>query len=691
MRKEPGISSQDILLSVTATSFDIAVLELFLPLTVGARVVLVSREVAFDGRQLKEQLESSRATIMQATPVTWQILLDAGWKAHQAFKILCGGEALSLNLAKALLKSCSSVWNLYGPTETTVWSTACQVEPGGGRVFIGRPIANTQTYVLDSNLEPIPIGVAGELYIGGDGVARGYLNSPELTAAKFIHNPFSSDPTAQLYKTGDCARYLPDGNIEFLGRKDYQIKIRGFRVEPGEAEAILSHHPNVKQAVVLARDDMPGEKRLVAYVVPHQQAGPAVSELRLLLKAQLPEYMVPSAFVLLERLPLTQNGKLDREALPVPDKDSFESETGFLAPRDPVELQLTKIWEELLNIKPIGVKDNFFDLGGHSLLALRLFAQIEKMLGKNLSLATLFQAPTIEQLARFMRQEEPSTTWSSLVALQPHGSKPPFFWVHGELSDAFLPGYLGPDQPLYGLEHQSRDGKRALYTSAENIAAHYLKEICTVQPEGPYFLGGYCFGSTVALEMTQQLREQEQETALLVMLNPPDPTPNLHNTLPRVLLFGNNLYRHFPSLGLLRPQEKLTYVLETVKRKLEETIIRIKEAGKSIAKSVVCKIYLGLGYLLPPFVRSFYILSIYDRARRDYVPQIYPGRLIIFKGAGDSCDPQTWERLAAGGLEIHEVPGGHVNILKEPHVQVWAEQLKDYLQKNQTVVSRSQT
>ncbi len=678
MRQKPGMSNQDILLSVTTVSFDIAALELFLPLTVGAQVVLVSREVAADGRWLREQLENARATVMQATPATWRMLLEAGWKGAPGFKILCGGETVSPELAKALVQRSGVVWNLYGPTETTVWSTAWQVDASFGRISIGRPIANTQVYVLDSNLEPVPMGMPGELYLGGDGLARGYLRRPELTVEKFIPNPYSHNPEARLYKTGDLARYLPDGNVELIGRKDYQVKIRGFRVEPGEIEALLSQHPSVQQAIVLTREDSPGDKRLVAYVLPRREQTPAASDLRNFLKSKLPQYMIPSAIVMLESLPLSPNGKVDRKALPVPDEIRSESENGFVAPRDPVELQLTKIWERLLGSQPIGVKDNFFDLGGHSLLAVRLIAQIEKAFGKNLPLATLFQAPTIEQLASALRCQESSPPWSRLVPFQTGGSKPPFFCLHG--GGKKLAKLLGTDQPLYGLQPHGQDGRRAP-SKIEDMAADYIKEIRTIQPKGPYYLGGYSFGGMVVFEVAQQLQKQGQEIALLVLLDPTKPVyrrvsslviPSFPEPLSNITLLRDEVHQHLGNLALLGFQERLAYLWERVGWRIEG----IKKELKMIA----CRFYLAVGRRVPFNLRMFYFFEISHQAARKYTPQVYTGSMILFRTQRPSYDPRfDWPRLAAGGLEIHELPGKHLEILKEPYVEVLAEHLKKYL------------
>ncbi|HET8851594.1 MAG TPA: amino acid adenylation domain-containing protein, partial [Ktedonobacteraceae bacterium] len=385
MRQQPGLTAEDTLLAVTTLSFDIAALEIFLPLIVGARLIVASRDVVTSGTALAEALDRSHATVMQATPITWRMLLAAGWQGNPRLKILCGGEALPQELARQLLPKAASLWNLYGPTETTIWSTVCKIEPEHELVTVGRPIANTQIYLLDAQLHLVPIGVSGELYIGGDDLARGYLNRPELTAERFIPHPFSDAPGACLYKTGDLARYRADGTIELIGRLDHQVKVHGFRIELGEIEAMLGQHLAVRQAVVMAREDTPGDKHLVAYVVPQPEQILTSSELRRLMQERLPDYMIPTAFVFLETLPQTPNGKVDRRALPAPERTRPKVDTPFIAPTLMVHHQLIQIWEELLDARPIGIQDNFFDLGGYSLLAVCLVDRIEQVWGKKIS------------------------------------------------------------------------------------------------------------------------------------------------------------------------------------------------------------------------------------------------------------------------------------------------------------------
>ncbi|MFN6567973.1 amino acid adenylation domain-containing protein [Dendronalium sp. ChiSLP03b] len=425
MQQRPGITKQDTLLAITTISFDIAALEIFLPITVGACLVIASRNVTLDGRELFDLLVKSKATIMQATPATWRLLLDSNYQFSN-LKILCGGEALPWDLVNQLLDKSTSLWNLYGPTEATIWSSVCQLESNESLISIGRPIDNTQIYILDQNLQPVPVGVPGELHIGGAGLARGYLNRPELTQEKFIPNPFSggrgqgagekcglgvspsgatsgSRGRERLYKTGDLARYLPDGKIEYLGRIDNQVKIRGFRIELGEIEAVLSQHPNVQASCVIACEDIRGDKQLVAYIVVQPQVTLTISELRSDLKKKLPDYMVPSAIVILESLPLTPNGKIDRRALPAPQPSSELLEK-YVAPHTPIEEVLALIWQQVLKVELVGRHDNFFELGGHSLLATQLISRVRNSLKVELPLRSLFAAPTIAELAPSIQQ-----------------------------------------------------------------------------------------------------------------------------------------------------------------------------------------------------------------------------------------------------------------------------------------------
>lgn len=406
MLEAPGLTATNTLLAVTTISFDIAVLELFLPLIVGAKIELVGRDIAADGVRLAEAISASGTTFMQATPATWKLLLATGWQGDKQLKILSGGEAMIRSLADRLLECCGSLWNMYGPTETTIWSAVYQVQPGSNAVSIGQPIANTQIYIIDQRcqrkgdvLRQMPSGQAGELHIGGDGLARGYLKRAEMTAQRFVPDPFSTNPDARLYKTGDLARIMPDGNIQFIGRVDNQVKIRGHRIELGDIEAAICQSPDIQEAAVIAREDSVGEKQLVAYLVAANSQN-LHSKLRAYLKEKLPEYMVPAVFVLMDKFPLTPNGKVDRRALPAPSQDRPELNVSMVAPVTEIERDLAQIWSQMLGIVPIGIHDNFFDLGGHSLFIAQMIAQVEETFVVKLPLSELFAAPTVAGLAQ---------------------------------------------------------------------------------------------------------------------------------------------------------------------------------------------------------------------------------------------------------------------------------------------------
>ena len=683
MQRQPGMTATDILLSFTTLSFDMAVLEIYLPITVGAQLVLVSREDAMDGKKLAAIIAQLGITIMQATPATWRVLLESGWQGQPNLKILTGAEPISTDLVTQLLTKGSAVWNLYGPTETTVWSTAYQVQGHEQRMPIGKPIANTEIYILDSHLQPVPIGVTGELYIGGAGLARGYWQQPDLTAEKFIPHPFSTDATARIYRTGDLARYLPDGAIECLGRIDFQVKLRGFRIELGGIEALLCQHPHVAQAVATVREDNPGDRRLVAYItidwqsdavadsVPElidDRSTPAsVRQLREFLTGQLPSYMVPSAFVFLDTLPLTPNGKIDRRALPAPS-NVRQLDTLLVASDDELERQLTKMWEQVLKIQPIGIEDNFFDLGGHSLLAVKLIAQVERVWHQKLPLATFLAAPTIAQFATILRQGQASTAWSSLVPIESHGSKTPLFCIHpvgGNVLEYYpLAHQLGLEQPIYGIQSQGLDGVQAPLTQLEAMAAKYINEIQIVQPDGPYLLLGYSFGGLIAFEIARQLASQGEKVNLLALLD--TESPNLPNVRPSL----------FPTVGIHLQNFQQLNVREKIKYIKDRLVFRLLYQNRENSHKEFMLDNWGVD--LPPAYLK--VLAANFQAGENYIGKFYPGKITLFRS---SIQPITqalhpdlgWSDLA-DAVEVYDVRGHHSNLLKEPCAIALAQQLK---------------
>jgi amino acid adenylation domain-containing protein len=683
------LDSRDVILQFASLSFDVSLEEILPTLIVGARLVIMGTNI-WPPAEFHRKISEFGLTVLNLPTAYWQELARE-WAGVpelvpniQPRLFIVGGDTMLPDILKLWQRTPVNsirLLNAYGPTETTITATAFEIAPRPSenttyqRVPIGRPLPNRAIYILDQHGHPVPVGVHGHLHIGGVGLARGYLNRPDLTAEKFIPDPFSTEPGAQMYQTGDLARYQPDGNIEFLGRADHQVKIRGFRIEPGEIEAVLGQHPAVREAVVVAREDAPGEKRLVAYVVADSTA----DELRRFLKDKLPEYMVPAVVVLLEALPVTPNGKVDRQALPAPDRSRPELEKAYVAPRDDLELQLAHIWEEVLGVRPVGVRDNFFELGGHSLLAVRLFALIEKRLGKKLPLTAVFQGATVEHLAGLLRQPARSGPQSSLVALQPGGSKRPLFLVHPAGGHVFpyihLAQLLGSDQPCYGLQAKGLEDGQDPHTRIEDMAAWYIQALQTVQPTGPYLLGGWSMGGVVAFEMAQQLHAQGQRVALLALLDGRIPTPD--ETFPEedaeaILLveryFGIS-FGPMESLAELHKDQQLAFMLE-----------QAKSAGLVPAELDVSQ------------ARRFVELLRNDlRATQNYGLHLYPGRITFFKAketpVGTSPDPDPtmgWSKWASGGVEVHVVPGNHANLMYEPHVEVLAEKLTACLNQAQS-------
>jgi len=667
-------------------AFDFSVWEIFGALLYGGRLVIVSYWMTRSPKEFRELLCSQSVTVLNQTPSAFRELIREEARsdvtAESLRLIIFGGEALDFGTLRDWFERYGDqrpqLVNMYGITETTVHVTYRPLRSEDlvvGGSLIGRAIGDLQLYILDPHLQPVPVGVCGEIFVAGEGLARGYLNRPELTAARFIPNPFSNRPGDRLYRTGDLARRLPSGEIEYLGRSDNQVKLRGFRIELQEIEAVLCQHSAVREAVVIAREDVPGEKRLVAYLVASPPK-PEARALRELLKKKLPEYMVPAAFVFLEQLPRTPSGKADRKALPASEEELGQYSPGFVEPRTSTEEGLARIWRALLGIRRVGVHDNFFDLGGHSLLGFQMMARIEQRFGKNLSVTVLFQSPTIEQLARILSEERPAQSWSLLIPLQPEGSKLPFFWINGGLTNAFLPAYLGADQPLYGIEHQRLDGRRALYTQVDTIARHYLSEIRTILPDGPYLLGGYCFGAVVAFEMAQQLKGEGEEVALLFMLDPSgyplEPLGKIKETRLLPLLWSK-VQRHLRKLALLGFRKKLDYLLPRVKDQID---MRILHKIKKLTRTA----FLAAGITLPQSLRIAYIFDVYGKALRGYMLRPYSGRVTLVK-AGEVSYHQRWDWIKAivGDLEVHEVRAGHLDLQKEPYVRLWAERLKESL------------
>ena len=675
------ITSEDRIAQASNASFDAATFEIWGALLHGAQLIGISRDVTLSPRRFAEELRRQEISIMFLTTALFnQIARDVPTAFATMRQLMFGGEAVDVGAVKQIIAhgAPERLVHVYGPTESTTFATGYLIESVSAdatTIPIGRAISNTQTYILDTNLNAVPVGLPGDLYLGGDGLAREYLNQPELTSDKFVANPWKAGE--RLYKTGDVARYLPDGNIEFIGRKDHQVKIRGFRIELGEIEAALAEHPFVAECVVNAVEGEHGDKRLIAYFVSTVMDETHAGDLRDFMRNKLPEYMLPTAFVRLESLPLTPNGKIDRRALPVPETTEAAATSKYIPPRDELELKLSKIWEKVLPVRPIGVNDNFFDLGGHSLLAVRMFSLIEKSFERNLPLATLFQAPTISALAEVMRAESWPEAWSSVVVIQGGGTRPPFFCIHAAGGNVLeyhdLARHLGPDQPFYGLQAKGLDGKEEPHTTIREMAAHYIKEMRDVQPEGPYFIGGRSSGGTIAFEMACQLKAAGEEVALLALL---DTYPaGYFKLLPHGKGFRGRMQRqaervraHVTNLSEIQLADKLAYIAT----KLRYAPAKIKHKAYRRAY----KIYQRIGRPLPTVLKNIEEMNF--MAVREYVPQVYSGRATLFSATDltASFDVEDGWRQLGTDLEVHKIPGNHLDMIKEPHVQVLAEKLR---------------
>ncbi|MCC3405300.1 MAG: amino acid adenylation domain-containing protein [Microcoleus sp. PH2017_10_PVI_O_A] len=683
--QEFNLRAGDRVLQFSSMSFDIIIEEVFPSLVSGATIVLRTEDCISSTRQFLEFIEQERITILDLPTAFWHGLVSGlsllGVPMSPDVRlVIVGGEKASRALYgewRQLVGEYPRWLNTYGPTETTVTATIFDPIAEGydlsseADIPIGRPLPNSQIYILDENLNPVPDGDIGELYIGGPGVARGYLNLAERTASKFIANPFSDRPGAKLYITGDTARYLPNGTLEFIGRIDFQVKIRGFRIELLEIETYLEQHPSVQQGIVLAREDVPGEKRLVAYIIPKHGQPMEVSALRSFLQTKLPAYMIPAAVVVMESFPMTPNGKVDRRGFPEPQVADLVKNSEVVLPIDGLEAQLVQIWEQVLNIKPIGTTDNFMDLGGTSLLAARLADKIDEKLQQSWSLSMIFQAPTIKQLADILRQGNIPNQSLSLVDIQPKGSQPPLFLFEGVSIYHPLIPYLGLDRPIYGLIALVKDGVNGPVNQVEAIADYYINELVKVQPEGPYYLGGLSFGGIVAFEVAQKLAAKGQETALLVMFD--SMLPSAYKPLP----LDRRLRFHAQKIA----KQGVGYIIRSVVDKImtltdRMTMLARKAIGrynkvKEPTESMSCT----TDYLMTE--------KIIEQAERAYVPKPYAGKVVMFRaldsedGVSVILDPELgWKPYLKDGLTIYDVPGDHLSILQEPNVGAIGNQIK---------------
>ncbi|MGC2172945.1 MAG: amino acid adenylation domain-containing protein [Candidatus Sulfotelmatobacter sp.] len=693
MWQEYPFQPREICCQKTSLSFVDSVWEIFGPLLAGVPSTIIPDEDVKNVDLLVETLAANRITRIVLVPSLLRAILSSsgelGKKLPQLKLWVSSGEVLPPDLAQSFLDRMPShtLLNLYGSTEVAGDATCYEVreEDWPYSVPIGRPIANTQAYVLDARQHLVPSNVQGEIYIGGDAVARGYLNRPALTAEKFVPGPFSGKAEARLYRTGDLGRYLMDGKIEYLGRRDYQVKVRGFRIELGEIEATLGRHPEVGQCVLVAPEDSYGAKRLVAYFEPRGGQEPAAGDIRTYLKGHLPEYMIPSAFVAMEKLPLTPNGKIDRKALPDAGAHRLGNQEEFVAPRDEFEQVLARLWSKVLKVARVSVHDNFFELGGHSLLAVRIMVEIGKVFKRRLPLATLIQAPTVAALADILRRESWTPSWSSLVPMQAGGSKLPLFLMHAHGGNVLeyhpLVNHLEADQPVYALQARGLDGSTNTFDSIEEMAAAYLDEIRSLQPEGPYYLGGFCFGGLVALEAAQQLTAAGEKVALLVLIQTMNPA--FARFSPDTSVFRQWWYRAVKRMDLER--ENLSHRGAGYLRERCIDVADILRARSAIAFDRL----IGNGQGPRANASMRYILESlrieHAKAYTKYAIRPYHGDAVLFRASrqlsGLMIDHSSgWREVVKGNLEVCEVPGHQQNMLAEPNVFRLAQALTARLQ-----------
>ena len=687
-----GVGPWDRVLAVSRLSFDLSVYDIFGLLAAGGAIVMPAPDLAYDANHWAELILAEKITIWDTVPALLQLLVDQAGKPEligdSLRLVMMSGDWIPLGLPDQVRRVLpkANVVSLGGATEASIWSILYpigKVDSNWKSIPYGKAMLNQSFHVLNRDLAPCPTWVPGQLYIGGIGLAKGYLHDEQKTNSSFIVNPVDGQ---RLYRTGDLGRFLPDGNIEFLGREDFQVKVQGYRIELGEIEARLQEHDSVDLCIVTVREDTPGEKRLVGYVVPRPGTSIDAAEVREYLRAKLPEYMVPAAIVTLERFPLTPNGKVDRKALPAPARSTIEFGASSAVTRDLLDLQLIKLWEKVLNVQPVGLRENFFDLGGNSLGAVRLFSEMRKMFGRSFPLSVLFQAPTVEKLADMIRQGGWRPQWTSLVPIQAQGTKPTFFCVHGGGGNVLiyrdLSRHLGKDYPFYGLQARGVDGSKEYLTTTEAMAESYLRELRELQPEGPYYIGGFCMGGQVAVEMAQRLVRDGQEVKLLFVID----THNFNGVPVQLTLsekvgqIGQKIKFHSWNVMHLGVKGQIAYLSEkskvAIRREMERLRIKIDHLFK-----------LNMHRDVSGPTEEF-IEDINDRAFLAYKPSVYPGKMTICKPRRNYSflrDPLNgWGEIAAGGLEVVELPSDPGGIFLEPYVQTLAQRLKEQIDRAAT-------
>ena len=676
---------EDRVAQAGSPSFDAAITEIWLALVNGATLVGMRRETLLGPAELISFLRKERISILILnTSYVHQIACDAPEVLKGVRKVLFGGETAEPEPLRELLKYVGPgvLVNGYGPAEGCVITTYYEITnipEDATTIPIGRPVSNAQVYLLDDLQRPVPIGVQGEIYIGGEGVARGYLNRPELTAQRFVPDTFSGKPGKLLYRTGDLARMRGNGELEFRGRADEQVKIRGHRIELAEVRQAIAAHPEVKQVFLMVREDQRGDKRLVAYVTVRRSLATVQDSLRQHAKQKLPAHMLPAAFVVLDAIPLNTNGKVDRKALPAPN-DRPDLAISYREPETDLERKLTRIWQELLRVDHIGVNDNFFDLGGHSLLAARLIALIEKETRHNIPVAALFEAPTVAQLAQRLAQRTYLSAWSPLVRLRAQEEitrAEPFFCVHSLganlVSYYKIASLMRGDRSIYGLQPHGLDGRQKPFETVEAMAAAYLDEIRKKQPHGPYYLGGVCIGGVLAYEIAQQLRAAGELVALVALIDShlPGEIQYLHSR-PGVAEY---LDRHIGEMLLLPGAARLKYLVKW-----------IANGGVRLSRA------LGWSDRSSLAQATRKVAEAHQRAIAAYKPKLYAGKIVQLMCSDSSYRAYedrrlAWSSLASGGFEVRIVPGDHLTMVEEPHTRVLAQELQSCLDRMTGIIN----
>jgi amino acid adenylation domain-containing protein len=665
-------------------AFDPSVLEIFGTLLAGARLVVAAPHGHFDPDYLGSLVQTHAITLLDVVPTLLEALLErpAFPLCRSLRRVFCGGDTLAPALAQKVFAALPGVElvNFYGPTEATISATwwVCQPDDPRPVVPIGRPVGNARVYVLDPRMNPVPIGVTGELYIGGTGLARGYLR-PSGPPDRFVPDPFG-EPGRRLYRSGDLARWTADGVVEFMGRADRQVKVGGVRVESGEVEALLCQHPAVSDCVVVPREARPGHRRLAAYVVPRGGAALPADEFRRHLRASLPHYMIPSEFVLLDRLPVTANGKLDRARLPAPDRGRAAGGPAGAAPRTPVEVELVAIWTELLGVDGVRVDDDFFELGGHSLLAVRLFDRIDKALGKRLPLSVLFEGATVAHLAKALQGPTDSPARTRFVPVRPDGFRPRLYFLPSFTGDILycrpFARYLRPDQPVYGIEPRDLVDGAPRYTPFQEAVSRCVDDLCAFQPDGPFCLAGHCSAGMMAFEAARQLTARGRRVNLLAVLDTGPRRARVRSAAAlgrTALAFLSNLPRwmidDLPRIHRLTPVRRARRKGRAVLADWR-TLFRLAAASDRLGEMDLFDIDH-----LPDHARRQIALNL--QALADYRPEPYPGRVTLFRARTRPLfrpvrDDMGWAKWAEGGVDIWTVPGNHESMLEEPHVGVLA-------------------